>query len=141
MSDTVVRTGGCACGQVRYVLVGEPDRVGVCHCMDCRKRHGAPFNAFVTFPFAQVAVRGELAKLPGERGVRAGCARCGSPVFWSDEKGAEIELHLGGLDEIGQFEPQYELWTIRREPWVQALDVPQYPGNRPSAAPIRTRKT
>jgi hypothetical protein len=38
--------GGCACGAVRFVAEGEPYRVGLCHCFDCRKQHGAPFGAF-----------------------------------------------------------------------------------------------
>jgi hypothetical protein len=35
-------TGGCQCGRVRIVAVGRPRRVGLCHCLDCRKHHGAP---------------------------------------------------------------------------------------------------
>ncbi|CAM3663177.1 GFA family protein [Halomonas sp.] len=34
-------TGGCLCGKIRIVANGEPLRVGICHCMDCRKHHGA----------------------------------------------------------------------------------------------------
>ncbi len=32
-------TGGCLCGSVRIVASGRPYRVGVCHCLDCRKHH------------------------------------------------------------------------------------------------------
>jgi hypothetical protein len=38
-------TGGCLCGSVRIVASGRPYRVGVCHCLDCRKHHGALFHA------------------------------------------------------------------------------------------------
>ena len=37
--------GGCLCGSVRIVASGRPYRVGVCHCLDCRKHHGALFHA------------------------------------------------------------------------------------------------
>ena len=36
-------TGGCLCGDVRIVASGRPYRVGLCHCLDCRKHHGALF--------------------------------------------------------------------------------------------------
>ena len=35
-------TGGCLCGDVRIVAAGRPYRVGLCHCLDCRKLM-APF--------------------------------------------------------------------------------------------------
>ena len=37
--------GGCLCGDVRFVAAGRPYRVGLCHCLDCRKHHGALFYA------------------------------------------------------------------------------------------------
>ncbi len=43
-------TGGCLCGSVRIVASGRPYRVGLCHCLDCRKHHGALFHASAIFP-------------------------------------------------------------------------------------------
>ena len=44
---------GCLCGDVRVVASGEPYRVGLCHCLDCRKHHGALFLATAfTHPMA-----------------------------------------------------------------------------------------
>jgi len=34
-------TGGCLCGAVRIEIAAAPYRVGICHCLDCRKRQGA----------------------------------------------------------------------------------------------------
>ena len=47
-------TGGCLCGDVRIVAIGRPYRVGLCHCLDCRKHHGALFAASAIFPKAAV---------------------------------------------------------------------------------------
>jgi hypothetical protein len=105
-------TGSCLCGSVRVTATGKPYRVGLCHCLDCRKHHGALFQAAAIFPEAAVTVTGETRDYQN----RHFCPRCGSPVF--GRSGDEIEVHLGTLDAPSQFQPSYELWTIRRENWL-----------------------
>ena len=58
-------TGGCLCGNVRFALSGQPDRVGLCHCLDCRRHHGALFGAFAIFPQGAVTIEGETADYGG----------------------------------------------------------------------------
>lgn len=105
-------TGGCLCGDVRIVATGRPYRVGLCHCLDCRKHHGALFYAAAIFPEGAVTIEGETRHFAH----RHFCPRCGSSVFarWDDE----IELHLGTLDAPDRFVPTYEGWTVRREAWL-----------------------
>ena len=110
-------TGGCLCGAVRLEARGEPNRVGVCHCLDCRKHHGALFYAAAIFPEDAVTVRGETGDYQG----RHFCPRCGSSVFARAE--GEIEVALGSLDAPDRFTPTYELWCRRREGWL-----PVFPG-------------
>lgn len=105
-------TGGCLCGEVRIVATGRPYRVGLCHCLDCRKHHGALFYAAAVFPQDAVAVEGETGDYQG----RHFCRRCGSSVF--ARTGDEIEVHLGALDAPDQLTPTYECWTVRREAWL-----------------------
>ncbi|WP_340160922.1 GFA family protein [uncultured Hoeflea sp.] len=105
-------TGGCLCGRLRFTASGEPDRVGLCHCLDCRKHHGALFHASAIFDEAAVRVEGETRQYKG----RHFCPACGSSVF--SRSGDEIELHLGALDQPDRFTPSYELWTLRRESWL-----------------------
>ncbi|MFN3548715.1 MAG: GFA family protein [Mesorhizobium sp.] len=107
--------GGCLCGDVRFVASGRPYRVGICHCLDCRKHHGALFHASAIFPQGAVAIEGETRDYAG----RHFCPRCGSSVF--GRSGDEIEVSLGALDEPDRFRPTYELWTIRREAWLPAF--------------------
>ena len=110
-------TGGCLCGDVRFVVSGQPYRVGLCHCLDCRKHHGALFHASAIFPQDSVTVEGETRDYAG----RHFCPRCGSSVFGRSSD--EIELNLGALDDIDQFVPTYELWTIRRESWLPSFPL------------------
>ncbi|EJM26013.1 MULTISPECIES: GFA family protein [Pseudomonas] len=112
-------TGGCLCGEVRIEASGRPYRVGVCHCLDCRKHHGALFAASAIFPEAAVTITGETHDYAG----RHFCPRCGSSVF--GRSGDEVEVSLGALDAPDQFQPTYELWTVRRESWL-----PDFPLSR-----------
>lgn len=105
-------SGGCLCGAVRFSVTGQPYRVGLCHCLDCRKTHGALFHASAIFPAAAVRVTGEMADYQGRRF----CPRCGSPLMAQFDD--EICINLGSLDAPDQFRPSYELWTVRRESWL-----------------------
>ncbi len=108
-------TGGCLCRGVRFSACGDPDRVGVCHCLDCRKHHGALFYAAAIFPEDAVTIEGKVGDYEG----RCFCLHCGSSVF--TRSGGEVELHLGALDAPDQFAPTYELWAERRESWLPAF--------------------
>ena len=110
-------TGGCLCGDVRIVATGRPDRVGLCHCLDCRKHHGALFYAAAIFPASAVRAEGETRAWKG----RHFCPDCGSSVFAED--GEETELHLGALDAPDQLQPTYENWCIRREAWLPVFPL------------------
>jgi hypothetical protein len=112
-------TGGCLCGNVRFAAAGRPYRVGICHCLDCRKHHGALFHASAIFPQEAVTIEGAVGDYAG----RCFCPRCGSSVF--SRSGDEIEVNLGALDAPDQLVPTYELWVDRREAWL-----PPFPSMR-----------
>jgi hypothetical protein len=114
-----VHQGGCACGAVRFEAIGEPKRIGLCHCMTCRKHHGAAFNPFVVYPFDQVMIAGSLQSWrSSEHGRRFSCQVCCSPISYFEDEGGEIELHLGSFDEPSLFAPQYVNWVVHREDWL-----------------------
>ncbi len=104
--------GGCLCGALRITARGQPQRVGICHCLDCRKHHGALFYAAAQYAPEQVAVTGLSHSFKG----RHFCPTCGGSVF--AESDGEVEVHLGPLDEPDRLTPDYELWTVRREAWL-----------------------
>ena len=82
MSETIHK-GSCACGQVLVKARGEPYRVGVCHCLTCRKAHGAPFNFYAVFPPEAVTVAGEVIEFASSEKVRR---------YFSEAKSLQIEI-------------------------------------------------
>jgi hypothetical protein len=118
-------TGGCLCGDVRIEATGQPYRVGLCHCLDCRKFHGTLFHASAIFAESAVIITGETRDYAG----RHFCPRCGSSVF--NRSGDEIEVNLGALDAPDQLKPTYESWIVRRESWLPAFPLARhYDGDR-----------
>lgn len=105
-------SGGCLCGKVRLLATGAPRRVGICHCLDCRKHHGALFFAAAIYLKDAVEIEGSTRDYKG----RHFCPDCGSSVFARYDD--EVEIHLGSLDAPDQFIPTYEAWTERRERWL-----------------------
>lgn len=123
-------SGGCACGKVRFRVTGQPRRVGLCHCMTCRKAHATAFNPFAVFNRQDVELQGELKDWESSPGYsRRFCPVCGSRV--ASVRDTEIELSLGSFDSTNVLAPRYETWIIRREGWLKPLDVPQHDRDAP----------
>lgn len=128
--------GGCLCGAVRVAATGKPLRVGVCHCLDCRKHSGSLFHAFAIFPADAVTVQGDTRAYSGStstasltsQSARHFCPQCGSSIFGRSDD--EVEISLGALDETDRLTPSYELWTVRRESWLPPFPVEHYPRDR-----------
>lgn len=119
-------TGGCLCGAVRLECRTEPYRVGVCHCLDCRKHSGSVFGILAIFPSASVTVTGATAEHRG----RHFCPACGSSLFNTGPD--EIEVAVGCFDAPNQVKPTYELWVHRREDWLPEFDgTRRHDRNRP----------
>lgn len=120
------REGGCLCGAVRFTVEGEPTRIGICHCLDCRKATGSVFAAFAVWPRSAYAATGETSTFKD----RSFCPACGSRV--TSLTADEAEVSIGTLDDAPtDLIPSYELWVGRREGWLSNLPwADQHEGDR-----------
>jgi hypothetical protein len=113
-----LRSGGCSCGNIRYVLRGEPFRFGLCHCADCRKESGSIVVAYAHWRRQDAEVIGVYSTYKG----RSFCPSCGSRLFSLHDH--DIEIRIGSLDEapttLGA--PTREGWIIRREEWLAPVE-------------------
>lgn len=123
----IIRSGSCLCGRVNFKVKGAPVRIGLCHCMDCRKESGSVFGSFGIWPAQAFEATGEMRFYQG----RGFCPICGGRVY-SQPEGGEVEIRLGALDMAPtDLEPSYELWVKRRESWLPPLDdAPQFDEDR-----------
>lgn len=117
--------GGCHCGAVRYRVSGEPSSSAVCHCEDCRRVHGAPMVAWVTFRSGAFELTsGEPRSYrSSERAVRRFCPDCGTPLtFQYDAQPDWIDVVTGSLDDADALRPAAHIWCRSRLSWVELAD-------------------
>jgi hypothetical protein len=119
-------TGGCRCGRVKLSAGGEPLRVGICHCTDCRSESGSPFTFYGVWPARAFGHTGPTLEFRGQHF----CAECGSPLFSVDAHEAEVKLGALSSAPTG-LTPGYELWVKSREPWLRQVEgAAQYEEDR-----------
>lgn len=100
MEQTIKKSGGCLCGDVRYEVAGPLRAVSYCHCEQCRKTSG--------HIVAATACKSEHLIMKNKAGLRwyqssewaqrGFCARCGSSVFWRLKEGEQISIMAGTVD-------------------------------------------
>ncbi len=126
-----IRTGSCLCGDVKYQVAGEPARIGLCHCTDCRKESGSAFVTFAIWPRARFRSDGDYLTYDG----RSFCPSCGARLF--NVSDSDVEIRVGSLDSApSDLAPAYELWIKRREHWIRPLEsCEQFTQDRPAPIP------
>src|SRR5579863_10004569 len=119
-------TGGCLCGQVRYIVNGEPALSAICHCRNCQRHTGSAFETVMAFPNASVSVQGELKTFAdvGDSGKavhRRFCPNCGSGVLREVDSLPGVTIILAGtLDDPSAFKPTMDVYWSSAQQWVHA---------------------
>ena len=121
-----VRSASCRCGQLRATVTGEPVRVSVCHCLDCKKRSGSAFAAQARWPSEQVQVQGQSQTWThladsGNKITHHFCPECGSTVHFRIEGKFEglIAIPLGAFNDPYSLEPRFSVWEKRKHDWLE----------------------
>jgi hypothetical protein len=114
---------------LRATVTGEPVRVSVCHCLNCKKRSGSAFAVQARWPKEQVRIEGEsktfvIVADSGNRGIFHSCPNCGSDVFYEidgkvDDKFNDlIAIPVGALDDPYSVTPRFSVWEERKHDWL-----------------------
>ena len=121
------RTASCICRQLTATVTGEPVRVSVCHCLNCKRRSGSAFAVQARFPADHVEMSGEARtfQLTGDSGGTATfsfCPACGVTVAYVNGGHPEIEglvaIPVGTFAEMDFPAPWVDVYEERKCPWV-----------------------
>jgi hypothetical protein len=123
--------GQCSCGAIRYVLIGAPLNVAVCHCRDCQRSAGAPLVAWAMAPEAALTlVRGQpKTRNSSGTAMRSFCADCGTGLFYRNAVvlPALVDIQTATLDTPEALPPTKQIQTAERLGWVACLhELPEY---------------
>jgi hypothetical protein len=98
------RTGGCQCGEIRYVLSAAPLTLYVCHCRDCQKQSASGFGMSMPVPreaFRLVEGEPKLWRriaASGRTVTCASCPNCGTRIYHAPERNPAIVNMKPGTD-------------------------------------------
>lgn len=121
------RNASCACGALTARLDGDPVRISVCHCLDCKRRTGSAFSWNAHWPEAQAAVEGQYCSY--QRSSDDGfwvrqhfCPACGTMVFYEiEQRPGIVSVPVGAFGDPSFPAPTVEVYTERRCPWLPSL--------------------
>lgn len=121
----MTRTGRCLCGEITYVIEGDPVATAVCHCDHCQRQSGSAFSVNLIVQPAQLEVSGELRTYEdtGEHGDavyvrRRFCGSCGSSIVSELVGPGALAVKAGTLDDRSEVQPMLEVWCVDRQPWA-----------------------
>jgi hypothetical protein len=126
------RTASCRCGQLKATATGEPVRVSVCHCLNCKKRSGSAFAVQARWPKAQVRIEGRSKTFvkvadSGNRATFHFCPECGSDVYYEidgkfgDKFNDLVAIPVGAFDDPWFASPRFSVWEERKHDWIEIL--------------------
>lgn len=106
------RTGGCACGAVRFHVDEAGEDCGACHCETCRRWTGGVFVGVTTRGSALHVERGGehlLRWQSSARVERVSCGLCGGKLWYRvtapegdrvGGEGGDVDICLGAFDDM-----------------------------------------
>lgn len=123
-----LHTGGCHCGQLRYVVDATLDNVAHCHCSICRRTTGGIVTTWATVPLESFRwSTGTPAEYASSGScIRYFCPNCGSQLaLFTTLSPGTLDLTIATLDRPEAVPADRHIWVKNRLPWL-SLD-PQLP--------------
>ena len=119
-------TGSCLCGAVNYQISQNVGDIVHCHCIKCRKAHGAAFSSVAKIDDKSFSITGKeklnrYQSSPGK--TRCFCSNCGSQIYAKRENTDFIILSLGTLNDDSMIDSQFQevkhIWLAEKACWYE----------------------
>ncbi|MBN7796284.1 GFA family protein [Parahaliea mediterranea] len=95
-------TGSCLCGSVKYEIHGEVSDIVHCHCVTCRKAHGAAFSSVAAVKDSDFTLTSNhaLGAFESSKGkMRYFCSNCGTQIYAKREGTPHIMEWFNGCEQ------------------------------------------
>jgi len=129
---SVPREGGCACGEVRYLLTTEPLFTHCCHCLNCQRQTGSAFVINLLIEADRVELLSgdpqpvDVLRDDGSKQRIFRCPTCQVAVFSEYGWPELLFVRAGTLHQSG-VTPDVHIFTRSKLPWVALPDsVPAF---------------
>lgn len=116
-------SGQCLCGNVTYVVKGNPVVVAQCHCEECRRLSGTGHTVGAMFQAKDVDIQGTLTEYKylsrkNSEVTKAFCAKCGSPILGRNTSNpTHLTLPLGSMDDATALKVEVVIFARDKPDW------------------------
>lgn len=119
-----VRNGGCACGDLKYSVEGEPINTLFCYCKECQVHTGSDKWFGAWFPKAKFKIMSGNPSIYTRKGYSGKnmnhvfCAHCGVMVAAEVTAGNFYSVGVSTLDTLDDLAPSMAIYTASAPSWA-----------------------
>ncbi len=128
MTDNVLQSGSCLCGNVRFTVAGDLPSPNACHCIACRKITGH-YLVSADVLGAALTIDGEDAIVwyqSSDKVRRGFCGTCGSTLFFDPLFHDWTAIAMGAFDGATQTKMSMHIFVSEKGDYYDLKDgLPQ----------------
>lgn len=119
--------GGCHCGKITFTAEIDPEKVHICHCMDCQRITGTAYRVLVPAATEKFELRGKPKEYirtdeSGAKRAQAFCPECGTPIYSTAPDDRKIYgLRAGTIRQRAELRPKFQQSCRSKLEWAQDL--------------------
>lgn len=122
--------GSCQCGQVKFEVLAEINRVVNCHCNRCRKMNSAALSTYGVIPEDKLSIiSGQLNSYRFKEGAHKHfCGDCGTAIYNKNARYTGlVMIYICTLDNNVLPKPTVNIYCDTQLHWLEKISaIPSY---------------